>query len=72
MSVLTTVGGTQPCRLHHDRNSPTVPMIAFAVPSLRYRTGAPGLRDRAGIGSSTSQRIIAISCGRLGLDQSTP
>lgn len=49
-----------------------VPIIAFAVPSLRYRTGAPGLLDRDGIGSSTSQRSIAISCGRLGLDQSSP
>ncbi|MGN9846793.1 hypothetical protein ACTMTI_52725 [Nonomuraea sp. H19] len=27
---------------------------------------------RAGIGLSTSHRIIAISCARLGLDQSTP
>jgi hypothetical protein len=34
---------------------PDGPMIAFAVPSLRYRTTAPGLRDRDGIGSSTSQ-----------------
>ncbi|GAA3220730.1 hypothetical protein GCM10020216_031760 [Nonomuraea helvata] len=70
--MLTTVGGAQPCRLHHDRNSPTVPMIAFAVPSLRYRTAAPGLRDRDGIGSSTSHRIIAINCGRLGPAQSSP
>jgi hypothetical protein len=29
-------------------------------------------RERGGIGSSTSQRIIAISCARPGLDQSTP
>ncbi|MEV1172141.1 hypothetical protein, partial [Nonomuraea sp. NPDC049784] len=47
-------------------------MIAFAVPSLRCRTAAPGLLDRAGIGSSTSQRIIAISWGRLGPAQSSP
>ncbi|WP_206061431.1 hypothetical protein, partial [Nonomuraea basaltis] len=52
----------------NDRNPPTVPMIAFAVPSLRYRAVASGRRDRAGIGSSTSHRIIAISCAKLGLD----
>ncbi|MEV0387052.1 hypothetical protein [Nonomuraea sp. NPDC050643] len=40
--------------------------------SLRYRAVAPGLRERGRIGSSTSHRIIAICCGRLGLDQSTP
>ncbi len=40
-------------------------MIAFA-PSLRYRAVAPSLLDR--VGSSTSQRIIAITWGRLGLD----
>ncbi|MGA5761261.1 hypothetical protein [Nonomuraea bangladeshensis] len=47
-------------------------MIAFAVPSLRYRAVAPGLGERGRIGSSTSHRIIAISCAKLGLDQSTP
>jgi hypothetical protein len=41
VSVLTTVGGTHPCRLHHDRNSPTVPMIAFAVLSLRKARARP-------------------------------
>jgi hypothetical protein len=34
--------------------------------------GEPRLRERGRIGSSTSHRIIAISFGRLGLDQSTP
>lgn len=32
----------------------------------------PGLRPRAGIGSSTSHRITAINCARHGRDLSTP